>query len=92
MIRITAVLILLAVILPVAACNTLKTGKNIAIDNPLQESRTMQSLSEARQEVEKSRRALDKCMEASSGDVSRCQSQKAQYDKDVEAYVSLQGS
>lgn len=92
MIRIAAVLILLAAILPAAACSTIKTGKNIAIDNPLQESRTMQSLSEARQEVEKSRRALDKCMAASSGDESRCQSQKAQYDKDVEAYVSLQGN
>jgi hypothetical protein len=64
----------------------------MAIDNPLQESRTKQSLSQARQDVEKSRRALDKCMEASGGDETRCQSQKAQYDKDVEAYVSFQGS
>jgi hypothetical protein len=31
-------------------------------------------------------------MESSGGDETRCQSQKAQYDKDVEAYVSLQGN
>ncbi len=92
LIRATAILLLFALILPAVACSTVQTGKTMAIDNPLQESRTKQSLSQARQDVEKSRRALDKCMEASGGDETRCQSQKAQYDKDVEAYVSFQGS
>lgn len=92
LIRATATLILFALILPVAACSTIQTGKTMAIDNPLQESRTKQSLSQARQDVEKSRRALDECMKSSGGDETRCQSQKARYDEDVEAYVSLQGS
>ncbi len=77
-------------ILPLFGCSTVKTGKDIAIDNPIAESRKKQSLSEARQEVEKSRRILDNCLEKNSGDESKCQTEKANYDKDVEAYVSLQ--
>jgi len=92
LIRATAILLLFVLVIPAAACSTIKTGKTMAIDNPLQESRTKKSLSQARQDVEKSRSALDKCMESSGGDATRCQSQKSQYDKDVEVYVSLQGS
>lgn len=77
-------------ILPLFGCSTIKTGKDIAVDNPIAESRKKQSLSEARQEVEKSRRILDNCLDRNSGDESRCQSEKAKYDQDVEAYVSLQ--
>lgn len=77
-------------VLPVLGCSTIKTGKDIAIDNPLAESRKKQSLSEARQEVEKSRTILDKCLAKHSGDETRCEREKANYDKDVEAYISLQ--
>lgn len=91
MIRLLSItLVSTCLIFPVLGCSTLKTGKDIAIDNPIDESRKKKSLSEARQEVEKSRRALDQCLENNSGDESRCQSQKANYDKDVEDYVSLQ--
>jgi len=83
-------LLTLILILSIFGCGTYKTGKNIAIDNPLDKSRKHQSLSEARQEVEKSRRALDKCLENAAGDESRCQNQKDTYDADVEEYVSLQ--
>ena len=77
-------------ILPAVCCSTLKTGKDIAIDNPMSESKNKQSLNEARQQVEKSRNALDQCMKASSGDQSRCGTEKAAYDQDVQKYVSLQ--
>lgn len=77
-------------ILPAVCCSTLKEGKNIAIDNPMNESKTKQSLSDARQAVEKSRYALDKCLDANSGDQTRCQSEKAAYDQNVQNYVSLQ--
>ena len=77
-------------ILPAVCCSTLKTGKDIAIDNPMTESKKKQSLNDARQQVEKSRHLLDQCMEASSGDQTKCQSQKAAYDQDVQKYVSLQ--
>lgn len=77
-------------ILPAVCCSTLKTGKDIAIDNPMSESKTKQSLNDARQQVERSRYALDRCLDANSGDQTRCQSEKAAYDKDVESYVSLQ--
>ena len=77
-------------ILPAVCCSTLKTGKDIAIDNPMSESKTKQSLNDARQQVERSRYALDRCLDANSGDQTRCQSEKAAYDKDVENYVSLQ--
>lgn len=74
-------------ILPAVCCSTLKTGKDIAIDNPMSESKTKQSLNDARQQVERSRYALDRCLDANSGDQTRCQSEKAAYDKDVESYV-----
>lgn len=77
-------------ILPVVCCSTLKTGKDIAIDNPMNESKTKQSLNDARQQVEKSRYALDRCLNANSGDQTRCQTEKATYDQDVQNYVSLQ--
>jgi hypothetical protein len=77
-------------ILPAVCCSTLKEGKDIAIDNPMSESKTKQSLNDARQQVERSRYALDRCLDANSGDQTRCQSEKAAYDKDVENYVSLQ--
>ena len=92
LIRATAILLLFALILPAAACSTIKTGKTMAIDNPLQESRNKKSLNQARQDVEKSRRALDKCMESSGGGLPRLQGQKTNYPKDAEAYASLPGS
>lgn len=91
MIRLLSITFITAfLVFPVLGCSTFKTGKDIAIDNPIDESRKKKSLSEARQEVEKSRRILDQCLENNSGDESRCQGQKASYDKDVEDYVSLQ--
>lgn len=90
MIRLILIALTVISILPIFGCSTIKTGKDIAIDNPIAESRKKQSLSEARQEVEKSRVALDNCLKKNSGDESRCQSEKTKYDKDVEAYVSLQ--
>jgi len=77
-------------ILPAVCCSTLKTGKDIAIDNPMTESKKKQSLNEARQAVEKSRSALDQCMDASAGDQTKCQGEKAAYDQDVQNYVSIQ--
>lgn len=77
-------------ILPAVCCSTLKTGKDIAIDNPMNESKKKQSLNEARQSVEKSRSALDQCMSASAGDQTKCQGEKSAYDQDVQNYVSIQ--
>jgi len=85
-----SVLVSLILILPLFACSSIKTGKNIAIDSPLKKSRNNQSLSEARQEVEKSRRELDNCLASYSGDESKCRREKESYDEDVEEYVSLQ--
>ena len=85
-----SILVILALILPIFACGTFKTGKDIAIDSPIKESRKKQSLSKARQEVEKSRRELDDCLEKYSGDESKCQRQKENYDADVEEYVTIQ--
>ena len=45
---------------------------------------------EARQAVEKSRSALDQCMDASAGDQTKCQGEKTAYDQDVQNYVSIQ--
>ena len=85
-----SVLVSLILILPLFACSSIKTGKNIAIDSPLKKSRNNQSLSEARREVEKSRRELDNCLASYSGDESKCRREKESYDEDVEEYVSLQ--
>jgi len=85
-----SILATLIIILPLFACSSVKTGKNYAIDSPLKKSRTNQSLSEARQEVEKSRRELDDCLEKYSGDESKCRSQKEAYDQDVEEYATIQ--
>jgi hypothetical protein len=88
--RVILMLLTVMIILPAVCCSTLKQGKDIAIDNPMSESKKKQSLNDARQAVEKTRSALDKCLEASSGDQSRCQSEKAAYDESVNNYVSLQ--
>ena len=90
MIRLLLITITLIYMLPVMGCSTVKTGKDIAIDNPMAESKKNQSLSDARKEVEQSRRVLDQCLEANAGDETKCSTQKANYDKDVEEYVSLQ--
>ena len=84
------VLAILLIIIPLAGCSSIKTGKNIAIDSPLKESRTKQSMSEARQDVEKTRRDLDDCLANNSGDESKCVSEKGKYDEAVEEYVSYQ--
>jgi hypothetical protein len=83
---------ILILILPLFACGTFNTGKDIAIDSPIKESRKKQSLSKARQEVEKSRRKLDNCLANYSGDESKCRGEKENYDSDVEEYVSLQAN
>lgn len=88
--RILLISLTVVSILPAVCCSTLKTGKDIAIDNPMSESKKKQSLNDARQAVEKSRSALDRCMDASAGDQTKCQSEKSAYDQDVQNYVSLQ--
>lgn len=88
--RLPIILLSVILILPVLGCSTIKTGKNMAIDNPLQESRTKKSMSEARRDVKESRRLLDNCLAKNSGDESRCTAQKENYDRDVEVYVSIQ--
>ncbi len=88
----TRSIILIATImfLPLFACGSVKTGKNYAIDSPLKTSRNNKSLSDARQQVEKSRRELDQCLERYSGDETKCQREKENYDRDVEEYATLQ--
>jgi len=87
-----SILAIIIFLLPLFACSSIKTGKNIAIDSPLKKSRKNQSLSEARQVVEKSRRQLDNCLEEYSGDETKCKREKENYDQDVEEYVSLQAN
>lgn len=83
-------LLTLLIIVPLFACSSIKTGKNIAIDSPLKKSQTNKSLSEARQDVELTRRELDSCLASYSGDETRCQREKENYDEAVEEYVSYQ--
>ena len=86
----TLILLTLIFILPIAGCSTVKTGKTIAIDNPIESSRNQKSLADARRDVKESRRLLDKCLELNEGDETKCEAQKQNYDRDVEVYVSLQ--
>jgi hypothetical protein len=88
--RLTLLLITLIFLLPIWGCGTLKTGKTIAIDNPIEASRTKKSLNDARRDVKESRRILDQCLEQNEGDETKCELQKDDYDRDVEIYVSFQ--
>lgn len=88
--RLTLLILTLILLSPLSGCSTLKTGKTIAIDNPIESSRTKKSLSDARRDVKESRRLLDKCLELNEGDETKCEAQKENYDRDVEVYVSLQ--
>lgn len=88
--RLLIILFSLIVVMPAAGCGTFKTGKKIAIDNPIDTSRNKKSLSDAREDVKRSRHELDKCLSANSGDETRCAAQKEQYDADVEAYADIQ--
>ena len=88
--RLPIILLSVILILPVLGCSTFKTGKNMAIDNPLQESRTKKSMNEARRDVKESRRLLDDCLTKNEGDETKCEVQKENYDRDVEVYVSIQ--
>lgn len=96
MIRLVLLMLTVILILPVVGCDTIKTGKDIATDafdavgNPITETKKKQSLYDTRQEVEKTRYQLDQCVKANSGDQTKCESQKAAYDKSVQDYVSLQ--
>lgn len=83
-------LLTLILILPLFACSSVKTGKNIAIDSPLKKSQTNKSLSESRQDVEQTRRVLDSCLASYSGDETKCSREKENYDQAVEEYVSYQ--
>lgn len=85
-----SIILFLILILPLLACGSVKTGKDIAIDTPLKKSRNNQSLSEARQDVERTRRELDSCLASYSGDETKCARQKENYDNAVEDYVSYQ--
>ena len=80
----------LIIIFPLIACSSIKTGKNIAIDSPLKNSQQNKSLSDARQDVEKTRRELDSCLAGYSGNETKCTTQKENYDQAVELYVSFQ--
>ena len=88
--RFRTILITLILIMPIAGCGTIKAGKTIAVDNPIDTSRNKKSLSDAREDVQNSRRELDKCLSVNSGDETRCAAQKKQYDADVETYADLQ--
>ncbi|MFI5323869.1 MAG: hypothetical protein ACHQ6U_10130 [Thermodesulfobacteriota bacterium] len=93
MIRLVLLMLTVILILPVVGCDTIKTGKDIATDavgNPITETKKKHSLYDTRQEVEKTRYQLDQCVKANSGDQTKCESQKAAYDKSVQDYVSLQ--
>jgi len=81
---------LLILIVPLFACSSIKTGKNIAIDSPLKKSQTNKSLSDARHDVQETRRELDSCLASYSGDETKCQREKENYDEAVEEYVSYQ--
>lgn len=85
-------LILAMIVFPLLSCSTAKTGKKYAIDSPMKSSRNQKSLSDARQDVEKSRRILDECLERYSGDETKCQREKENYDEDVETYANLQAN
>ena len=84
------IIIAIILVLPLFACSSVKTGKNYAIDSPLKTSRTNKSLSDARKQVENSRRELDDCLQKYSGDETKCQREKENYDRDVEEYATLQ--
>ena len=88
--RFSLLILIALLIIPAIGCSTVKTGKTIAVDNPIEASRIKKSLSEARQDVKESRRLLDKCLQLNEGDETKCESQKDNYDRDVEVYVSLQ--
>ena len=88
--RLSLLLLTIILLSPLVGCGALKTGKTIAIDNPIETSRDKKSLSDARRDVKKSRRLLDKCLELNEGDETKCELQKDNYDRDVEVYVSLQ--
>ena len=88
--RYSLVILTIALIIPLFGCSTVKTGKKVAIDNPIESSRTKKSLSDARRDVKESRRLLDKCLEQNEGDETKCETQKENYDRDVEIYVSYQ--
>jgi len=85
-----SIFVILIFVVPLFACSSMKTGKNIAIDSPLKKSQTNKSLSEARQDVEKTRGELDSCLAAYSGDETKCKREKENYDQAVEEYVSYQ--
>ena len=87
-----SILAILILILPLFACSTAKTGKKYAIDSPIKSSRNQKSLSDARQDVERSRRELDQCLDRYSGDETKCQREKESYDQDVETYANLQAN
>jgi len=74
---------------------TKKAGKDIAedikVENPLTEAGRKEALGNARENVKKTRRNYDECLD-NNNDESACTAEKEMYEQSTERYMQLQKS
>lgn len=58
--------------------------------DPIKESSKNKSLAEARNDVRKSKKEYNDCLERNSNNEAACETQKARYDHDTEKYMAIQ--
>ncbi len=73
------------------SCSSIQKSKDYINDNsPLKEAGRKENLTQAREDVKKSKKAYMKCMNENDEDVYNCVPQREQYDKDTDRYIELQ--
>lgn len=71
-----------------------EAGKDLAEDlkigNPIEEANRKESLTETREDVERSKHEYQQCLKRNSGDESACTKLKAEYEENTERYMEIQ--
>lgn len=71
-----------------------QAGKDIAeqigIDSPLKEANKREALIRAKEDVDRSRRAYERCLRDNNNDEAACTTEKRNYEESTERYIEIQ--
>lgn len=89
-------LIVLVFSVLVLSCGAVQKSKEFVKDNnpikenPLKEASKKQALSDAREDVVRSKKEYQKCMEKNDQDVYKCLPEREKYDRATDNYIEVQ--
>ena len=80
-----------ALLMLVFGCSSVEKSKEfMSENNPLKEASKKENLTQAREDVKRSKKAYLKCMDENDQDVYECVPEREEYDSDTERYIQLQ--